>query len=544
MTSLRPTARSRGFRRPSREDRHVLRTWLRGALLGLVAAGSGLAVSELASGYLHQRVSPVAALAEEIIRLTPGRVIEFVISLVGHNDKPLLIAMTLLGVAVVSAAIGVLAMRSTLIAQLVFVGLGFVLAWAVDDRLTSSQSTYIPTILGVVTTLVVLAVLAPKAAKADQADRDARAARAAVPGEEPASPAATSRSRREFLQWSGVVAAGAVVVGVVGLGLERGRAAVEEARRRLRLKATDPPPPGGTSVGVDGIAPWKTSQDRFYRIDTALVVPQILPKDWSIRIHGMVDRELTLTYDELVARGLTEAWLTLCCVSNVVGGDLISNAWFSGVKVSTLLADVGVHPDADAVRSTSDDGWTAGTPIGALTDDRNAMLAVAMNGEPLTPEHGFPVRMVVPGLYGYVSGTKWIRDIEVTRFADFSAFWTDRGWSPQGPVKTESRIDVPNGGAHVDAGSVAVGGVAWAQHTGISRVEVRVDDGDWAEATLGSDPTTDSWRQWAYAWDATPGQHQLQVRATDNTGYTQTGQRVDVVPNGATGWHTIDVSVG
>jgi DMSO/TMAO reductase YedYZ molybdopterin-dependent catalytic subunit len=523
------------------------RSWPRGALVGLVAAGSGLAVSEAATGLLHQRVSPVAALAEEIIRLTPGRVIEFVISLVGHNDKPLLISLTLVGVAVVSAAVGIVAVRSTLIAQLIFVGLGFVLAWAAGNRLTSSQTTYVPTILGVVTTLIVLAVLAPKAAGVDREAREARPADAAGAARAtPASPSAGSdgRSRREFLQWTGVVAAGAVVVGVVGLSLERGRAAVEAARRRLRLHATDPSAPAGTSVGIDAIAPWKTSQDRFYRIDTALVVPQILPDDWSLRIHGMVDRELALSFDELVGRGLIEDWLTLCCVSNVVGGDLISNAWFSGVKVSSLLAEAGVRDGADAVLSTSDDGWTAGTPLGALTDDRNAMLAIAMNGEPLTPEHGFPVRMVVPGLYGYVSGTKWIREMEVTRFADFSAFWTERGWSAQGPVKTESRIDVPGNGSHVDAGRVAVGGVAWAQHTGIAKVEVRVDDGEWAQARLGSDPTVDSWRQWAYVWEATSGKHQLQVRATDNSGYTQTEQLADVVPDGATGWHTVDVSVG
>jgi DMSO/TMAO reductase YedYZ molybdopterin-dependent catalytic subunit len=516
----------------------MLGSWPRGALLGLVAAGSGLAVSEAASGYLHQRVSPVVALAEEIIRLTPGRMIEFVISLVGHNDKPLLIAVTLFGVAAVSAAVGIVALRWTLIAQLIFIGLGFLLAWASGDRLTSSSSTYVPTILGVVTTLIVLAVLAPLAVRAG-ADPTT-----AVPAPTPGAPTSAGKSRREFLQWSGVVAAGAVVVGVVGLALERGRAAVEAARRQLRLHATDPGAPANASLGVDGIVPWKTSQEDFYRIDTALVVPQILPKDWSLRIHGMVDRELVLSYDELRHRGLTEAWLTLCCVSNVVGGNLISNAWFSGVKVSTLLEEVGVQSGADAVLSTSDDGWTAGTPLAALTDDRSAMLAIAMNGEPLTPEHGFPVRMVVPGLYGFVSGTKWIRDMEVTRFDDFSAFWTKRGWSAQGPVKTESRIDVPSDGDHLSAGQVAIGGVAWAQHTGIAKVEVRVDDDAWAEAELGDDPTIDSWRQWAYAWEATPGDHRLEVRATDNSGYTQTEQRVGVVPDGATGWHTINVSVG
>ena len=314
--------------------------WLRGSLLGLVAAGSGLAVSVAASGYLHQRVSPVVALAEEIIRLTPGRVIEFVISVVGHNDKPLLITVTLLGVAVVSAVVGVIALRFTLIAQLIFIGLGFILAWAAGDRLTSSTTTYVPTVLGVVTTLVVLALLTPLAKRAGK-ESDASATSSWEVDDR-------ARSRREFLQWSGAVAAAAVVVGVVGLALERGRAAVEAARRSLRLHASDPQTPAGVSLGVAGIVPWKTSQDRFYRIDTALVVPQILPKDWSLRIHGMVVHELVLSYDELRSRGLTEAWLTLCCVSNVVGGDLISNAWFSGVKVSTLLEEVGVQPGADA----------------------------------------------------------------------------------------------------------------------------------------------------------------------------------------------------
>jgi DMSO/TMAO reductase YedYZ molybdopterin-dependent catalytic subunit len=509
------------------------RSWPNGAVVGVVAAGSGLAVSEVASGLLHQRVSPIVALAEEVIRRTPGRVIELVISAVGHNDKPLVISVTLLGVLALSAAVGVVAMRSVALAELIFIGLGVVIATAAADRLTSSSTTYVPAIAGVVTTLGVLAVLAPQGARAateSSGDGGARASR--------------TSTRRDFLKWSGLVAAGAVVAGGAGVALAHGRAALEAARRKLKLAVTDPAAPADSSVGVPGVAAWKTTQDRFYRIDTALVVPQILPKDWSLRVHGMVDRELTLSYDDLVAYGLTEAWLTLCCVSNVVGGDLISNAWFSGVRVAEVLADAGVRTGADAVKTTSDDGWTAGTPLSTLTDDRNAMLAIAMNGEPLEPEHGFPVRMVVPGLYGYVSGTKWIRDMEVTRFDDFSAFWTDRGWAPQGPVKTQSRIDVPNDGDQLAAGRVAVGGVAWAQHTGIAKVEVRVDDGDWAEATLAADPTIDSWRQWAYVWEATEGGHRMQVRATDNSGYTQTGEEADVIPDGATGWHTIEVSVG
>nr|MBA3233592.1 molybdopterin-dependent oxidoreductase [Propionibacteriales bacterium] len=202
-----------------------------------------------------------------------------------------------------------------------------------------------------------------------------------------------------------------------------------------------------------------------------------------------------------------------------------------------------VHDDADAVLSTSDDGWTCGTPLAALTDDRNAMFAVAMNGKPLSPEHGFPVRMVVPGLYGYVSATKWVVDLEVTSFGDFSAFWTNRGWSEQGPIKTQSRIDVPRDRARRAEGEVAIGGIAWAQHTGINKVEVRVDDGDWVEATLGTDASIDAWCQWSLLWQASVGEHELAVRATDKAGYTQTSDVADVLPNGATGWHTISVKV-
>jgi len=218
-----------------------------------------------------------------------------------------------------------------------------------------------------------------------------------------------------------------------------------------------------------------TSALDFYRIDTALAIPQILPKDWELKIHGMVDHEMTVTFQDLLDRGLEDAWITLCCVSNPVGGGLISNARWSGVRMADLLAGAGVQDGADAVLSTSADDWTAGTPLTALTDDRDAMLAVAMNGEPLTPEHGFPVRMVVPGLYGYVSGTKWVVDLEVTRYDRFSAFWTDRGWSAKGPIKTESRIDVP-GNARLSSGENVIAGVAWAQHTGIDKVELQIGD--------------------------------------------------------------------
>ena len=231
--------------------------------------------------------------------------------------------------------------------------------------------------------------------------------------------------------------------------------------------------------------------------------------------------------------------MTICCVSNPVGGDLIGNAWWSGVRIADLLEEAGVHPGADAVKQTSKDGWTCGTPIQALTDGRNAMLAVAMNGVPLPLEHGFPVRMIVPGLYGYVSATKWVVDLEVTTFDKFSAYWTDRGWSERGPVKTESRIEVPGQGTHVKAGSVRVAGHAWAQHTGIATVEFRVDGDPWQQADLGRVPNLDTWVQWSGTVQVGSGDHTLVVRATDRSGYTQTAARADVVPNGATGWDHI-----
>ena len=274
-----------------------------------------------------------------------------------------------------------------------------------------------------------------------------------------------------------------------------------------------------------------TPNDAFYRIDTALAVPAVEPETWQLRIHGLVDRELVLTYQDLVDRELTEAWITLNCVSNEVGGDLIGNAWWSGVRIADLLRAAGVQEGADAVLQTSDDGWTCGTPLSALTDERNAMLAVAMNGRPLPIEHGFPVRTIVPGLYGYVSACKWVVDLKVTRFAEIEAYWTERGWSELGPVKIASRIDV--------AERTRIAGVAWAQGTGIEGVEVSIDGGDWVPASLARVPNVDTWVQWVLAVDLEPGEHVAQVRATDRDGLVQTGEEQDPVPDGATGWHTV-----
>ncbi len=289
--------------------------------------------------------------------------------------------------------------------------------------------------------------------------------------------------------------------------------------------------------------PFRVPNGDFYRIDTALVVPSVRAADWRLRIHGMVQREVELDFAGLLAQPLVERDVTLCCVSNEVGGDLVGNARWLGLPIGPLLAQAGPAAEADMVLSTSADGWTASTPLDVLTDGRDALLAVGMNGEPLPIEHGFPVRMVVPGLYGYVSATKWVVDLEVTRFDRAQAYWTPRGWSARGPVKTQSRIDVPGDGARVRAGRVAVAGVAWAQSRGIRAVEVRVDEGPWAPARLGAEASVDTWRQWVFAWDAAPGRHTLQVRATDRRGDVQTGDQAPPTPDGATGWHTIEVTV-
>ncbi|MET7964790.1 molybdopterin-dependent oxidoreductase [Micromonospora zamorensis] len=352
-------------------------------------------------------------------------------------------------------------------------------------------------------------------------------------------------SRRRFLTSSGVLLGTAVAAGLGGRWLA-GRRGVSAARDAIRLPAPVAPAPAvpaGADLSLAQLAPYVTSNLGFYRIDTALVVPQVDPDSWRLRIHGRVGTERTYTYADLLARPLVERYVTLACVSNEVGGDLIGNARWLGVPLRELLDEVEPDADADQVVGRSVDGWTCGTPTAALRDGRDALLAVGMNGEPLPVEHGFPVRMVVPGLYGYVSACKWVTELELTRFADFDAYWVPRGWSVQGPIKTQSRIDTPRGRNRLTTGPVTIAGVAWAQHRGIRQVEVRVDDGEWQQAQLAPAVSVDTWVQWSWRWDATPGEHRLQVRATDATGETQTERTQDVVPDGATGWHTVTVTV-
>jgi DMSO/TMAO reductase YedYZ molybdopterin-dependent catalytic subunit len=497
----------------------VSRRWL--AVAGVIAGAAGVGLSQAAASALRSETSPVQAVASVVRDLTPGPVALFLIHLVGSADKPLLLGGTAVVVLGVCGYAASWMHRFPLAPDLVFFALAAVGLVAVLRQPNPGIGSSLALMVGFITWIVTLRLLtAPLLGE--------------VPGED-----GTDLRRRDFLKRTVWTVGGVAVLTFAGRLAGSGRRHVEQARRLLRLPVRHGVVPVGAAVGVPGVGTWRTPNKDFYIIHTTLAPPAISPPDWKLRIHGMVDRELTLTYQDLIDRQMTEAWITLCCVSNEVGGDLVGNAWWSGVLVRELLAEAGVRPGADAVKQTSQDGWTCGTPLPALTDGRNAMLAVAMNGQPLPVQHGFPVRMVVPGLYGYVSATKWLVDLEVTTFDSFSAFWTDRGWSEKGPVKTQSRIDVPGNGDTVKAGSVRIGGTAWAQHTGIEKVEFQLDGAAWQEADLGRVPSADTWVQWSGSVDAAPGQHRIVVRATDRSGYTQTSVRTDVVPDGATGWDSV-----
>jgi DMSO/TMAO reductase YedYZ molybdopterin-dependent catalytic subunit len=351
--------------------------------------------------------------------------------------------------------------------------------------------------------------------------------------------------RRRFLKAGGLALGVTAAAAFAGRELNA-RQSVTQARSTLRIpKATDPAPPlpAGTSLNIPNLSPFVTSNSSFYRVDTAIVLPQVDPQSWQLRIHGMVDREISISFAELLRRPLIEHYVTLTCVSDPVSGPYIGNAKWLGASLANLIRSARPQAGATQLLCTSVDGFTSGTPIEVVLDGREALLAVAMNGTALPVEHGFPARMVVPGLYGYVSATKWVTDIKVTTYQAEVAYWAQRGWSAQAPIKTESRIDVPLAGASVKRGRTAVAGVAWAQHRGVAAVEVRVDGGSWQQAKLAAVPGIDTWRQWVWYWDATPGNHTIEARATDETGYTQTANQAPPEPNGASGYPLTNVTV-
>jgi DMSO/TMAO reductase YedYZ molybdopterin-dependent catalytic subunit len=519
-----------------------------GAICGIVAAGAGLAIGELLAGVWDRWRSPVVVVGDRVIDAVPPAVKDWAIDTFGTSDKVVLIAGTLLIITVVAALAGVWAARGRWFAAgtavVVFAGAG---AAASLGRGSAGPVSVVPSVIAGVVTFGVLRLLGPLAAagwgpvRTESGGAEAAAALAA--DRAVSMRALQADSRRRFLGVSAGVAGASVAVAVAGRWLQR-QAAVTVDRLKVFLPqpvSPAPPVPPAVSVGVDGVGPFVTPTEDFYRIDTALVVPQIGSDDWTLQITGRVDRPVTLTYDQLLARPMIERVVTIACVSNEVGGDLIGTARWLGCRLDDLLAEAGVQSEADQVVGVSVDGFTAGFPT-AVLDGRDALVVVGMNGEPLTAKHGFPARLVVPGLYGYVSATKWLSEIRLTRFDEFEGYWIPRGWAVEGPVLTQSRIDVPRVGATVPAGSpTPVAGVAWSMLGEVTRVEVQVDDGEWREARLGEAYSESTWRQWSLSWTPDPGEHTLRVRTTDEAGETQTAQVTDVAPDGARGWHTIRV---
>ena len=358
----------------------------------------------------------------------------------------------------------------------------------------------------------------------------------------------TGVSRRRLLTSSAAVGVGAVGAGALGSVMGAGVDLAESqagVAGQLRPRTPAPPIPAGADFVPAGTPSFLTANKDFYRIDTALRLPVKAANDWSMSVHGMVERPITVRYADLLRRPLVERTVTLTCVSNEVGGNLISTANFVGVDLRDLLVEAGVRPGADQLWSTSLDGWTCGTPTDVVMEpDRGAMLALGMNGAPLPLEHGYPVRMVVPGLYGFVSATKWLADLELTTFDAKQSYWLQRGWAQKAPIKTESRIDKPRGFDTVPAGGFTAAGIAWAQHRGISKVEVRLDGGPWRDAQLATEVSRDTWRMWKITLNPPPGDHFMEVRAVDTTGQAQVQDRVPPIPDGASGWPSVQFSVG
>ena len=351
--------------------------------------------------------------------------------------------------------------------------------------------------------------------------------------------------RRQFLIAAGTTIVLAGAVASTGRFLA-GQNSAAASRQDLALpKPVDPLPPIPASVAINppGVAPFTTPNGDFYRIDINLQVPQVKTEGYELTVTGMVDQELTIPWTDLIDRDLQEYDITLTCVSNQIGDTLVGNARWLGFPLRDLLDEAGVQDGADQIVGRSVDDYTGGFPLEAAYD-RDAIVAIGMNGEPLPIEHGFPVRLVTPGIYGYLSAIKWLKQVELTTYADFQSYWVPRGYAEKAPIKTMSRIDAPETLAKPDPGPLTVGGVAYAQTRGISKVEVQIDDEEWAEATLGEALNKDTWVQWTFDWEATPGLHTLKVRATDGEGELQPEERSEPLPDGATGWHTVRVSVG
>jgi DMSO/TMAO reductase YedYZ molybdopterin-dependent catalytic subunit len=511
-----------------------------GIVLGLVAGAVAIGAAQLVAGLVNPQASPILTVGQAAIDLTPEWLKAWAIRTFGERDKLVLLSGIAVVLASASVALGIASIRR------VGIGLGGLVAFgalgvaAAITRPDAQTADVLPAIVGATAAATALLLLRRPLLRS----RPPRDPAGAPSGEASPPEAPAAFDRRRFLLAS---AAGAVLAAVSGgagnLFARRFRADASRADVRIPAPASAAAPATGAELSVPGLGPYFTPNDRFYRVDTALLVPALMAEDWRLRIHGMVDREITLDYSALLARPLIERDITLACVSNPVGGGYVGNARWVGAPLRELLEEAGVRPGADQIVSRSVDGFTVGTPTAVAMDGRDAMLAVAMNGEPLPIDHGFPVRMLVPGLYGYVSATKWLVDLELTTLEAYDAYWIQRGWAKEAPIKTQSRIDTPRVDASLTAGQVVVAGVAWAQRRGIDRVEIRIDDGPWRETELAAEDTVDTWRQWRSRWEATPGRHRIAVRATDGDGEVQTAESAQPFPDGATGHHTIEVDV-
>jgi len=494
------------------------------ALAGVLAVAAATGVSHLVAGFVSPSSSPLLAVGDSVVRLAPQGLVEFGKNVFGTADKWALLVVMVVVAALLGAGAGLVGRNDEHRASWALVLIGMVGLAAVGFAPTFGMLDLVaPTVAmlvgpGVYTWLHALG-----------------------------APTGTDADRRRMLVGSSV-AVGALVAGGVGQ-LVTGRPAsgspgspeaVTRALGAARIAQPAPPVPPNADFVAEGTPTFVTSNADFYRIDTALRVPMLSAQRWRLRVHGMVDHELMLSFADVMSRPLVQRRITLACVSNEVGGDLISTAVFTGIDLRALLLEAGVHPEANQMLSSSADGWTAGTPTAVLLEPgRNAMLAVGMNDQALPVEHGFPARLVVPGLYGYVSATKWVTELELTTFAERAGYWQPRGWARLAPVKTQSRIDFPRNFGSVAAGRVPVAGIAWSQPDGIGQVEVRLDDGPWQQAELATDVSGDTWRMWRTFVDAAPGQHVVQARATNSRGTTQAEEYTSTVPDGATGWHRV-----
>ncbi|MFE0347569.1 molybdopterin-dependent oxidoreductase [Streptomyces griseoluteus] len=508
-----------------------------GALSGALAGFAALAVAELVAAGVRPQASPVVVVGGASIDQTPAVVKDWAIRHFGTDDKLVLQLGILVVLALLALGLGASAVRRRVVGAAGVLLFGVIGAVAALTRPDSRGFTdALPSLIGAVIGSLLLHFLAGRLITP-----------VPVPDSEPGD-----WDRRGFVIAATSAAAASAVVGGVGRMLSGSRAGDAVASREQvvlpRPGSPAQPVPARTALRVDGVSPYVTPNKRFYRVDTALVVPKVDATAWRLRVHGKgVTRPAAFTFDDLLRRRLIERDITLTCVSNEVGGPYVGNARWTGVRLADLLAECGVKAPsqggpADQLVARSVDGMTIGTPVEDIMDGRDAMLAVGMNGEPLPFEHGFPVRMLVPGLYGYVSACKWIEDIELTTFDSYDPYWVKRGWARKAPIKTQSRIDTPKPFARPKAGTVMVAGVAWAQHRGIDKVEVRVDDGPWQEAHLAAEDTNDTWRQWSFPWQAAKGSHTLTVRATDRTGTVQTEKRARTIPDGASGWHSVVVT--